>query len=78
MVNTDLNVSEIIKLIAGKDAKGKDVENPQALAAAKIGVHQTTIDYWIRGNRIPQWHWAKIIELTQGKVSAEHLHNATN
>lgn len=49
-----------------------------AFVASKVGVHQTSIEYWIRENRIPAWHWPKIIELSKGKVTAEVLLKASH
>lgn len=61
-----MNVTGIIDLLGG-----------EAMTAAKLGVHQTTVQYWIRTGSIPKDHWKKIIELTNGEITADILLEAS-
>lgn len=53
-----MNVREIVEKLGG-----------EAQVAALLEVHQTTVQYWIRVNRIPIWHW-RTLEKEAHRVGA--------
>lgn len=49
-----------------------DLQGPSKVAAL-TGVHRTRVHSWMKTGRIPVDHWAKIIEASNGKVTADDL-----
>jgi hypothetical protein len=70
-----LTVLEIINEI-GKTDPDFPNSQPSALAAVRLGVHQTTVETWLRAEFIPLWHWEKIIELSKNLFSPQDLFEA--
>lgn len=51
----------------------RDREKGELVVAEACNVHQTTVSSWIKNNRIPDWHWTRLIELSEGKLNANIL-----
>lgn len=59
------------------DAYLAETNTSNATFAAKIGVHETAVMRWRRGEREPRRKWAVLIEkLTGGRVSVESWETA--
>lgn len=68
-----MNVEEIIEFLGGQQFVAANVQSK----SGRGNVHQTTVASWCKNNRVPQWYFADLIRLSNGKLTVEQLHNAS-